>query len=137
MREGCPLKREIYLRVTEAARYIAREGATVRACAERFGVSKTTIHKDMRERLPQIDSALAGRVDAVLRRNRAERHLRGGAATRRKYAGSGGTARGRRSPGIPDAGTALRAVPPTEEGPRAAQAGPKRRGRARPGSRRP
>ena len=85
-REGCPLKREVYLRVIEAARYIVWAGATVRACADRFGVSKTTIHKDMRERLPEIDSALAGRVDAVLRKNRAERHLRGGAATKARYA---------------------------------------------------
>ena len=80
------MKREIYLRVMEAARYIAREGATVRACARKFGVSKTTIHKDMRLRLPQIDSALAGRVGEVLAQNRAERHIRGGQATREKYA---------------------------------------------------
>ena len=79
------MKREIYLRVTEAAEYIAREGVTVRACAEKFGVSKTTIHKDMRERLPEIDSALAERVSGVLAKNRAERHIRGGMATREKY----------------------------------------------------
>ncbi len=79
------MKREIYLRVVEAAEYIAREGATVRACAEKFGVSKTTIHKDMRERLPGIDSALSERVGNVLAKNRAERHIRGGMATREKY----------------------------------------------------
>lgn len=79
------MKREIYLRVTDAAQYIMQTGATVRACAEKFGVSKTTIHKDMRERLPDIDSALAERVDEVLLKNRAERHIRGGQATREKY----------------------------------------------------
>ena len=79
------MKREIYIRVTEAAEYIRATGATVRVCAKRFGVSKTTIHKDMRERLPQLDPAQARRVDAVLRRNREERHLRGGQATREKY----------------------------------------------------
>jgi len=89
------LKREIYLRVVEAAEYIAREGATVRACAEKFGVSKTTIHKDMRERLPGIDSALAERVGNVLAKNRAERHIRGGMATREKYGRMGKRKRGR------------------------------------------
>ena len=82
------MKREVYLRAVEAARYIVREGATVRACAERFAVSKTTIHKDMRQRLPEIDPALAARVDAILRKNRAERHLRGGATTKARYAGA-------------------------------------------------
>ena len=48
------MKREVQTRVTEAAKYILRTGATVRACAEAFGVSKTTIHKYMRERLPQL-----------------------------------------------------------------------------------
>ena len=70
------MKREIQTRVTEAARYILRTGATVRACAEAFGVSKTTIHKDMRERLPALDPAMARRVDGVLGKNRAERHIR-------------------------------------------------------------
>lgn len=79
------MKREIQTRVTEAARYILRTGATVRACAEAFGVSKTTIHKDMRERLPALDPAMARRVDGVLGKNRAERHIRGGRATREKY----------------------------------------------------
>lgn len=73
------------MRVTEAAKHILKTGATVRACAEVFGVSKTTIHKDMRERLPEISPSMARRVDAVLRRNREERHIRGGQATREKY----------------------------------------------------
>lgn len=79
------MKREVQLRVTEAAKYILKTGATVRACAEAFGVSKTTIHKDMRERLPELSPAMARLVDAVLNKNRAERHIRGGQATKEKY----------------------------------------------------
>lgn len=79
------MKREVQLRVVEAAKYILKTGATVRACAEAFGVSKTTIHKDMRERLPELSPAMARRVDAVLNKNRAERHIRGGQATKAKY----------------------------------------------------
>ena len=79
------MKREVEARVTAAAKYILKTGATVRSCADRFGVSKTTIHKDMRERLPELNPAQASAVDAVLQKNREERHLRGGAATREKY----------------------------------------------------
>lgn len=79
------MKREISLRVTGAARHILDSGATVRQCAEKFGVSKTTIHKDVRERLPRLDPALFEQVSEVLEKNRRERHLRGGMATRRKY----------------------------------------------------
>jgi len=76
---------QVQLRVIEAAEYILKTGATVRACADVFGVSKTTIHKDMRERLPELSPGMAKLVDAVLNKNRAERHLRGGQATREKY----------------------------------------------------
>lgn len=79
------MKSEIRERVTRAAKHILRTGDTVRACAKRFGVSKTTIHKDMRQRLPEINPALAKRVDAVLRKNLEERHIRGGQATKAKY----------------------------------------------------
>ena len=79
------MKREIYIRVTEAAEYIRATGATVRVCAKRFGVSKTTIHKDMRERLKEISPALYEEVARVLAKNKAERHIRGGEATRDKY----------------------------------------------------
>lgn len=79
------MKREIYIRVTEAAEYIRATGATVRVCAKRFGVSKTTIHKDMRERLKEISPALYAQVSRVLAKNKAERHIRGGEATREKY----------------------------------------------------
>ena len=75
------MKREIY----EAAEYIRATGATVRVCAKRFGVSKTTIHKDMRERLKEISPALYEEVARVLAKNKAERHIRGGEATREKY----------------------------------------------------
>lgn len=73
------------LRVLQAAEHILETGATVRACAGKFGVSKTTIHKDMRDRLPQIDGGLSREVDRILKKNLEERHLRGGAATRAKY----------------------------------------------------
>ena len=79
------MRREIQIRVVDAAEYIAKTGATVRACAKKFGVSKSTVHKDMRVRLPLVDQALAREVDRVLGFNRAERHLRGGQATRLKY----------------------------------------------------
>lgn len=72
-------------RVTAAAEHILKTGATVRACADFFGVSKTTIHKDMRKRLPELNPALASQVDGVLQKNKEERHLRGGEATREKY----------------------------------------------------
>ena len=80
------MRREIHIRVVDSAEYIVATGATVRACARKFGVSKSTIHKDMRLRLPDIDPVLARQVDRVLGINRAERHIRGGQATRRKYA---------------------------------------------------
>lgn len=79
------MKREVQTRVTEAAKYILKNGATVRACADAFGVSKTTIHKDMRERLPAVSPSMARKVDKVLQKNREERHIRGGQATREKY----------------------------------------------------
>ena len=81
------MKREIQDRVLEVAAYILKTGATVRACAEKFGVSKTTIHKDMRGRLPLLNQAMFRRVDAILKKNLRERHIRGGQATRRKYRG--------------------------------------------------
>ena len=72
-------------RVLEEARFIIRTGATVRTCAANFGVSKTTIHKDMRARLGQISPGLAAEAGDVLDRNRRERHIRGGQATKLKY----------------------------------------------------
>lgn len=74
-------------RARRAALYIIENDATVRGAAERFGISKSTVHKDLTERLPELDRLLYEQVRAVLDRNKAERHLRGGEATRRKYRG--------------------------------------------------
>lgn len=74
-------------RVLSVASYIVEKGATVRQAAKAFELSKSTIHKDMTQRLPDIDMELARRVQKVLLLNKAERHIRGGMATRRKYRG--------------------------------------------------
>ena len=79
------MREDVRKRVLRAAEHILETGETVRACAARFGVSKTTVHKDLRERLPRLDAKLGVRVDEVLRRNLRERHLRGGDATREKF----------------------------------------------------
>lgn len=75
----------IQKRVLEICAYILETGATVRKAAEVFGVSKSTVHKDMTERLPSLNKELALKVKKVLEHNKSERHLRGGEATRRKY----------------------------------------------------
>ena len=67
--------------------YIIDTGATVRATAKVFRVSKSTVHKDVTERLYNINRELYRRVDAVLQKNKSERHIRGGLATRKKYKG--------------------------------------------------
>ena len=67
--------------------YICETGVTVRAAAKVFGVSKSTVHKDVTERLSRDNPALYKQVKAVLEKNKAERHIRGGLATRRKYKG--------------------------------------------------
>lgn len=72
-------------RARALAEYVLETGATVRTAAERFGISKSTVHKDLTRRLEQVDRPLWLRVRAVLEQNKAERHLRGGEATRRKY----------------------------------------------------
>ncbi|MGE5482553.1 MAG: sporulation transcriptional regulator SpoIIID [Bacteroidota bacterium] len=72
-------------RVVEISTYIVENKATVRQAASVFGVSKSTVHKDVTERLPRVSKELARQVKKVLDRNKAERHLRGGEATRRKY----------------------------------------------------
>ncbi|MHB0885325.1 MAG: sporulation transcriptional regulator SpoIIID [Bacillota bacterium] len=81
------MKDYIWKRVLEVANYIVRSNDTVRETARVFGVSKSTVHKDMTERLARINPELAVRVKTVLDRNKAERHLRGGEATRKKYLG--------------------------------------------------
>lgn len=72
-------------RVTRLALYIIETGETVRAAAKRFGISKSTVHKDLSQRLPHINRALYRQVRDVLDRNKAQRHIRGGIATQRKY----------------------------------------------------
>lgn len=79
------LKPDIGKRAAALAEYIIETGGTVRAAAARFGVSKSTVHKDLTERLERSDRELWLRVKAVLEKNKAERHLRGGEATRVKY----------------------------------------------------
>lgn len=72
-------------RVVDICNYILESQATVRQAASVFGVSKSTVHKDMTERLPTINKQLAIQVKKILDNNKAERHLRGGEATRKKY----------------------------------------------------
>ena len=75
-------------RACDLAEYLLANNATVRAAAQQFGVSKSTVHKDLTERLEKIDPALYQQVRQLLDRNKAERHIRGGMATRRKYKGT-------------------------------------------------
>ncbi len=82
---GISLKDYIRQRVKEVANYIYETKATVRQTAKIYGVSKSTIHKDVTERLSRIDANLAERVKKVLEYNKSERHIRGGEATKRKY----------------------------------------------------
>lgn len=72
-------------RAVDIAYYIIENKATVRQTAKKFGVSKSTVHKDVTDRLEKIDSMLAARARIVLDINKAERHIRGGMATKEKY----------------------------------------------------
>ncbi|WP_304173885.1 sporulation transcriptional regulator SpoIIID [Limnochorda pilosa] len=81
------MREYIRKRVLEISAYIVDTNATVRQAASVFGVSKSTVHKDVTERLPRVNVELALRVKRVLERNKAERHIRGGEATRQKYRG--------------------------------------------------
>ena len=72
-------------RACELAVYMIETGATVRAAAQHFGISKSTVHKDLSQRLPQYNKILYEQVRQVLDVNKRERHIRGGMATRRKY----------------------------------------------------
>ena len=81
------MKTNIEERACELAEYIIENNATVRAAAKKFGISKSTVHKDLSERLREIDHQLYSQVKEVLERNKAERHIRGGIATRKKYKG--------------------------------------------------
>lgn len=75
-------------RVRDLAAYIVDNQTTVRAAAKQFGISKSTVHKDLTERLPRIDPALYAQARRLLDINKAERHIRGGLATRKKYKGA-------------------------------------------------
>lgn len=79
------MKDAIEERACELAVYIIETGATVRAAARHFGVSKSTVHKDITERLEHIDPKLAREARKVLNLNKSERHIRGGQATKQKY----------------------------------------------------
>lgn len=83
----CRLKGNIEERAAELALYIIENKATVRAAAAKFGISKSTVHKDLSERLPMFNKPLYLQVKEVLEENKAERHIRGGIATRKKYKG--------------------------------------------------
>lgn len=74
-------------RACALAVYIIETGATVRAAANHFGISKSTVHKDLQERLPRCNPPLYAQVRKVLDQNKQERHIRGGLATRKKYKG--------------------------------------------------
>ena len=74
-------------RACELAVYMIETGATVRATARHFGISKSTVHKDLTQRLPQCNLALYQQARKILETNKQERHIRGGLATRRKYKG--------------------------------------------------
>lgn len=79
------MKQYIEERTIEIANYIINNNATVRQAAKQFGVSKSTVHKDVTERLEHINSVLAEETRKVLNINKSERHIRGGLATREKY----------------------------------------------------
>ena len=72
-------------RAARLAEYIIEHGATVRAAAKEFGVSKSTVHKDVSQRLKKLSPSLFEQAERVLQQNKLERHIRGGEATRKKY----------------------------------------------------
>ena len=83
------MKEEMEKRACDLALYMIDTGATVRDAAKKFGISKSTVHKDLTQRLRQYNNALYTQVRVLLDRNKEQRHIRGGLATRRKYKGSG------------------------------------------------
>ena len=81
------MKEDMDARACKLAQYMIETGATVRAIAGHFGISKSTVHKDLTQRLAQVDGDLFAQAREILDRNKEERHIRGGLATRRKYKG--------------------------------------------------
>ena len=82
------MRTDIEERACDLALYIIEHQATVRSAAKQFGISKSTVHKDLSQRLQAFNRALYLQVKEVLDLNKAERHIRGGIATRRKYKGT-------------------------------------------------
>lgn len=80
------MKSYIEERAVEIARYIIENNSTVRQAAKHFGISKSTVHKDVTERLQNVNMTLAAEARKVLDKNKSERHIRGGMATKEKYA---------------------------------------------------
>lgn len=80
------MKTYIEERAIEIANYMIENNATVRQAAKNFGISKSTVHKDVTERLEQVNPALAAEARKVIDVNKSERHIRGGMATKEKYA---------------------------------------------------
>lgn len=80
------MKDYIYNRVNILAQYIIENKATVRRAAKKFGISKSTVHKDLSERLVKINPVLAKQAREIMDENKMERHIRGGMATKLKYA---------------------------------------------------
>jgi len=81
------MKGNIEQRVCDLAVYIIENRTTVRAAAKKFGISKSTVHKDLQDRLPHVNQELYRQVKEILEVNKAQRHIRGGIATRKKYRG--------------------------------------------------
>lgn len=81
------MKGNIEERAAALALYLIENQTTVRAAAKKFGISKSTVHKDLSERLPVYNRTLYLQVKEILEENKAQRHIRGGLATRRKYKG--------------------------------------------------
>ncbi len=81
------MKGAVEERAIELGEYILENNATVRAAARKFHVSKSTVHKDVSERLRTVNPQLYGQVRSILEINKAQRHIRGGMATRKKYKG--------------------------------------------------
>ncbi len=79
------MNKDIEERTTRIARYIIETKSTVRVAAKEFGISKSTVHKDITDRLKKINRELYAKAREVLDVNKAERHLRGGEATKKKY----------------------------------------------------
>ena len=82
------MKGNLEERAERLALYILENRATVRSAAQKFGISKSSVHKDLSERLPTFNRTLYLQVKEVLEQNKAERHIRGGIATRKKYKGA-------------------------------------------------